>query len=682
MTNTAEAHHLDRWMTTAEIRQQPAVWRQLAGTIDQDATAIRSWLTARDHDEIWFCGAGTSAFIGETLAQYLNGAEGGSRFRAIATTDFVSSPRRFLRDGLRLLVVSFGRSGNSSETVGMLDLLRKHAPHADKLNITCNAESALGIDVATEGGELRSIILPPETNDRGFAMTSSYSSMLLTALACFDPHPPAAPSALLRQDADALDSFLVDGFARLAAIPRPRRAIFLGSGPLTGSARECALKVLELAAGQIVTAWDSTLGFRHGPKAIVDQDTLVFVLESSDPYTAQYDRDLAAEIGRQFGPQSILTIGTDAGADIRVATVGNDAWGSVLRVAVAQVLSVIWSDQLGMAVDDPFAGRNLSRVVSGVTLYELPQTSPQIAAYGSIDVGGTKIEAALFDDTLEPLAKHRIQTPTDSYDALVAAIIAQAQWLERTAGAPMPLAIGLPGLIDPQTGRSVTANLPATGHALSQDISTRLGRQIPVENDCKTFALSEANGGAGAGFRTVFGLILGTGVGGGVCTSGRLQTGLNGLPGEVGHFGIPGHLVAEYGLPVLACGCGRTGCYETLVSGVGLTRLAQHVAGKPAEPAEIMAAAASGDAGMARVREIWLDLLAELVLTIQLTLDPDCVVLGGGLSRIDGLDRDLAARFETHKLHHVRSPAFRIAKYGDASGGRGAAILARQAAVN
>lgn len=683
MTSTlsAAANHLDRWMTTAEIRQQPKIWRQLAATIDQTIIEIRTWLAARGHDEIWFCGAGTSAFIGDTLAQYLNGAEGGSRMRAISTTDFVSSPRLYLRKDVRPLVVSFGRSGNSSETVGMLDLIRKHAPNADKLNITCNAESALAVDTATFGGELRTIILPAETNDRGFAMTSSYSSMLLTALACFDQRPPAPASQLFRQNAEALDKFLADGFERLATIARPQRAIFLGSGPLTGSARECALKVLELAAGKIVTGWDSTLGFRHGPKAVVDLKTVVFVLESSDPYTRQYDRDLAAEIGRQFGPQSIITVADNEDADIFIPTVGNDAWGSVLRVVVAQILSVIWSDQLGLAVDDPFAGRNLSRVVSGVTLHDLPQATPKVQTYGSIDVGGTKIEAALFDSDLEPVAKHRIETPKDNYDALVAAIIEMAGWLDQTAGAAMPMGIGLPGLIDPLTGLSVTSNLPATGHSLSKDISARLGREVRVENDCKTFALSEANGGAGASFRTVFGLIIGTGVGGGVCIDGKLQTGLNGLPGEVGHFGIPGHLVAEYGLPLLPCGCGRTGCYETLVSGVGLGRLARHIGGTSMAAADIISAANSGNAEARRVRDIWLHLLAELVLTIQLTVDPDCVVLGGGLSNIDGLDRDLARVFETHKLHHVRSPAIRIAKYGDASGGRGAAILAQKAAM-
>ncbi|WP_088016441.1 MULTISPECIES: ROK family protein [unclassified Shinella] len=668
---------LDRWDTTREIRQQPAVWRAFAPELAGIAAEIRPWLASRAHDEVWFCGAGTSAFIGETLASYLNRAAGPARFRAVPTTDLVSSPLSFLRPGARRLVVSFGRSGNSSETLGTLRLLDAHAPEADRLHITCNAESALARPMGPGPGEQRTILLPPETNDRGFAMTSSYTTMLLSALACFDPAPPDEPTALLARLADAAEGLIGRGFADLARLATPERVVFLGSGPLIGSARECALKVLELTAGGIATSWDSTLGFRHGPKAVVNKNTLVFVLQSADPFTQAYDIDLAREIAVQFGPQAIVRLGAaTGGADIDVPAIGNDAWGSVLHVIVAQMLAVIWSDRLGFAVDDPFAGRNLTRVVAGVTLYDLPKPAP--AAYGAIDVGGSKIEAALFGDDLQPIEKRRIDTRKDSYDDLVAAIAEQAGWLEAKADNLAAIGIGLPGLIDAATGLSVTSNLPATGRSLGADVSACLGRRVPVENDCKCFALSEANGGAGEGHRTVFGLILGTGVGGGVCVDGRLAKGLNGLPGEVGHFGLPAERVATYGLPLVACGCGRTGCYETYVSGPGLTRIAQHVAGRPLRAEEIVVAAAGGDAAMRSVLDIWLDLLCELVHTIQLTIDADCVVLGGGLSRMAGLADDLAAAFEAHKLPGVRSPVFRIALHGDASGTRGAAILARQ----
>lgn len=244
----------------------------------------------------------------------------------------------------------------------------------------------------------------------------------------------------------------------------------------------------------------------------------------------------------------------------------------------------------------------------------------------------------------------------------------------------MPVGIGIPGLVDAVTGASITANLPATGHKLSADLSNRLGRPTPVENDCKCFVLSEANGGAGAGMRTVFGLVLGTGVGGGVCVDGRLVVGLNGLPGEVGHLGLPAAEVARYRLPLIVCGCGRTGCYETLLSGPGMSRIAEDVARRPEEPTVIAAQAAAGDSAMGEVLDIWFSILAELIYTVQLTIDADCVVLGGGLSRIEGVADRLAEVFPLHRMPGVRSPKFAIAKFGDASGVRGAAMLVQTAA--
>ena len=670
---------LDRWTTTREISQQPAVWRAHGPSIAAAAHDIRTWLAGRPHDEVWFCGAGTSAFIGETLAARLNCAPGPARYRAVPTTDLVSCPQNFLRPGVKLLVVLFGRSGNSSETIGALDLLAAHAPEADRLHITCNGDSALARSTRPGLGDLRTIVLPPETDDRGFAMTSSYTTMLLAGLACFDPAPPAPVAELFNRLADAAEAIISRGFPGLATGDVPERAVFLGSGPLTGSARECALKVLELTAGTVTTSWDSTLGFRHGPKAVTNGRTKVFVLLSADPHTRIYDQDLAAEVSEQFGASAVVRLGeVSSGADIEVPAIGNDAWSSVLYVIVGQILAVIWSDRLGFAVDDPFSGANLTRVVTGVKLYALPKSKPKV--FGGIDLGGSKIEACLFDERLELVTRRRVATSKGSYADLLDAVLGEVRWLEETAGTALPVGIGIPGLIDPATGVSITANLPATGHRLSADLSTRLGRRAPVENDCKCFALSEANGGVGAGFRTVFGLILGTGVGGGVCVDGKLVAGLNGLPGEVGHFGLPAAIVERYRLPLIACGCGRTGCYETLVSGPGMGRIAEHVTGRVAQPAAIVAEAAAGDKAMGEVFDIWLELLAELVHTIQLTVDADCVVLGGGLSRIEGVAERLAQVFPRHRMPGVRSPEFAVAKFGDASGVRGAAMLVRAAA--
>ena len=160
--------------------------------------------------------------------------------------------------------------------------------------------------------------------------------------------------------------------------PRPpSRAVFLGSGVLKGSARESALKVLELSAGRVPTSWELTLGFRHGPKAIVETDTRVHVLISNDPLTRRYDIDLANEIKAQFGSRTVVTLGSDeAGVDRYIPLVGNDAWTSPLYVAAAQIQAIAWSNALGINVDSPFGNRNLTRVVEGVTLYPLEPARP------------------------------------------------------------------------------------------------------------------------------------------------------------------------------------------------------------------------------------------------------------------------------------------------------------------
>ncbi|MGA7538566.1 MAG: ROK family protein [Steroidobacteraceae bacterium] len=294
--------------------------------------------------------------------------------------------------------------------------------------------------------------------------------------------------------------------------------------------------------------------------------------------------------------------------------------------------------------------------------------------FGGMDVGGSKIETCLFDEQFRPLEGRRVETASVSYEELLERIVGEARWLDARAGAAVDLGIGLPGLVDHATGRSLTSNVPATGRPLRADLIARLGRSVAMANDCKCFALSEANGGAAEGSQTTLGLILGTGVGGGVTRHGRLVLGHNDLPGELGHIGIPGRLIAECGLPLLPCGCGRRGCYETLVSGPGLARLARHHGGPERSPAEIAQLARTGDSAMAAAMREWLTLLAELIHTAQCTIDMDCVVLGGGLSRIPELAHMLGGTYRTLQIGS-RETRFAIARFGDASGTRGAAML-------
>jgi tagatose-6-phosphate ketose/aldose isomerase len=350
---------LTRFATWREIHAQPVIWRDWAGALD--VAALRDWVAEQRIEEIWFCGAGSSAYIGEMVVAALEGGPG-QRLRAVATTELVARPHAYL-NGRRVLVVNFGRSGNSTETIGTLDALDALAPDAPRLNITCNAASALA---TRKSAHQRVIVLPDATHDAGFAMTSSFSTMLLTALAIFDLAVPAQETkGRLETVSDDLASALPAFVAFAKAARRPERVVFVGSGPLAFAAREAALKVMELAAGQIPALWDSTLGFRHGPKSFVRDATDIWVFGSADPDAARYDADLVAELRAQF-PGSIITFaGPDGG--LALPTQG---WGIILPVVLAQVLAVVWSDGLGLPVDDPFAGQGtLSRVVSGVTLY-------------------------------------------------------------------------------------------------------------------------------------------------------------------------------------------------------------------------------------------------------------------------------------------------------------------------
>ncbi|MEW7009828.1 ROK family protein [Lentilitoribacter sp. EG35] len=300
--------------------------------------------------------------------------------------------------------------------------------------------------------------------------------------------------------------------------------------------------------------------------------------------------------------------------------------------------------------------------------------NPTTAVAAGIDLGGTKIESTLFDSDFLPLTSRRQPTPGNSYSTLLKALETEVQWLRHEATQKdLPIGIGIPGLVDPQTGISVSANLTANGQTLAQDLMARAGGTIVSANDCKCFALSEACGGAGENHSRVFGLILGTGLGGGLCQDGQLVLGYNGLPGEVGHYGLPAHIVIEHDLPLLKCGCGRIGCTETLISGTGIAQLSLALTGNERSAVDI--ASAPDEPDNSKVLEVWSKLAAEMLHTIQLHIDPDCIVLGGGLSNIVDLETRLTNALNEVALPSVRRPEILKPAFGDSSGGRGAALL-------
>ena len=294
---------------------------------------------------------------------------------------------------------------------------------------------------------------------------------------------------------------------------------------------------------------------------------------------------------------------------------------------------------------------------------------------GGIDIGATKIEARLYlEDADAPAFVQRIDTAKEPARLLedVAALVVR---LQAEAGAPVPVGVAVPGGIDPETGRVSAANLAVNGLSLSRELSARRGHGIGVWNDAAAFTLSEATGGAGAEAASVAGIILGSGVGAGFVAQRRPLPAFSGLAVEIGHLAAPPDLLERHGLKTLPCGCGRLGCLEIYASGRGLERLAEHLLGRAVRGEDI-----AGHPEGARVLVAWADFAGEALFGLHALLDPAVIVLGGGLSRLPGIEKRLEAALAERAIAGPRLPDIRLARFGDASGARGAAILAREAA--
>ncbi len=293
-----------------------------------------------------------------------------------------------------------------------------------------------------------------------------------------------------------------------------------------------------------------------------------------------------------------------------------------------------------------------------------------------LDIGGTKIEAQVFDERWAVVDRRRVETP-DTYPALVDAVVGQIAWAQDIAGGRVPVGIGAAGLVHPTTGRVLAANVAASGKTFPNDIEARAKQPVTYLNDCNALALSEAVFGAGQGHRTVVAVILGTGIGGGITINGQLQRGSTGMGGEFGHISAPADVVGAYDLPIFECGCGRRGCVETYLSGTGLKRLAAHLTGQDLTAEDI---AQRRGADMAQVWEVWCAMAGEFIHTLTLVADPDVIVLGGGLSKISGIAEDMTRAAQSVQLGGFGTPPIVVASGGDTSGARGAAFAAWSAA--
>jgi len=290
-----------------------------------------------------------------------------------------------------------------------------------------------------------------------------------------------------------------------------------------------------------------------------------------------------------------------------------------------------------------------------------------------IDVGGTKIEGIALENGSEALCRLRVPTPRDDYPGTIAAIVSVVAALERETGRSGSVGLGIPGAVSPANGRIKNANSTwLNRRALQQDVEQALGRPVRLANDANCFALSEAIDGAAAGADVVFGVILGTGCGGGIVVGRHVLTGPNALAGEWGHNPLPAPTDDER--PGPPCYCGRSGCIETFLSGPGLACDYASHGGERVDAMEVARRAADGETSALAAMERYEARFARALTTVVNLLDPDVIVLGGGLSNIDRLYINVPPLLRPFGDDPLRT-AIRKARFGDSSGVRGAAWL-------
>ncbi len=369
--------------TLSEIYQQPATWektcRQIKEHKDELQKFIDQVIKCEDFDVI-LTGAGTSEFVGNALFAHLSQLLD-HKVKSYGTTDIVATPEAYLSRTKPTLLISFGRSGNSPESVGAVDAAESVCDNVYHLFVTCNKDGALS-KRAAETQNCYAINLTDETHDQSFAMTSSYSNMYLATYLCFHLNELPEVFTKVQAIAEAGQSFLDKGYGVAQDIVDSydfKRIVYLGSNTLKGTSQESALKMLELTAGRVVTMYDTPMGFRHGPKSIVDDTTLTVVYLSDDAYTRQYEIDLLKEMSGQRKGNKIVAVMSKEDETVKALVDHTVVFGlkedyeNILLgldyIMFAQTLAVLKSLSLQITPDNPCPTGEVNRVVKGVTLY-------------------------------------------------------------------------------------------------------------------------------------------------------------------------------------------------------------------------------------------------------------------------------------------------------------------------
>lgn len=368
--------------TATEIHQQPATWEKTCNQIramkDEIKTFMDKVLTQEDYDVI-FTGAGTSEFVGNALYSYINRLCN-YKAKSYGTTDITATPENYISPNKPTLLISFGRSGNSPESIGAVDSAEAVSNNLYHLFVTCNKNGALSKRAEKEANCL-AINLTDETHDQSFAMTSSFSNMYLATLLCFSidnlEETIAKVNSLIEKATTLVDERYVE-MKNVVDSYNFNRIVYLGSNTLKGIAQESALKMLELTAGKVVTMYDTPLGFRHGPKSIVNDDTLTVVYLSDNAYTRQYELDLIKEMSSQRKGNKIMAVCNVPCVEAKElsdyyycfdAEAKDSVFNGLDYIVCAQLIALFKSLSLNITPDNPCPTGEVNRVVKGVTLY-------------------------------------------------------------------------------------------------------------------------------------------------------------------------------------------------------------------------------------------------------------------------------------------------------------------------
>ncbi|HER0072029.1 TPA: SIS domain-containing protein [Streptococcus pyogenes] len=393
-TKTQEAlEALGAAITTKEIKQEPRLWQETMMFFEETRDSLDSFLkrvckSANGNNvHVIFTGAGTSEYIGNTICPYLKKVGNRQRylFESVASTDLVAAPDYYLVEEETVLLVSFARSGNSPESVAAVNLVNQLVPNSYHLIITCAKDGELA-KKAQQDERSYLYLMPEDANDAGLAMTGSFTCMMLAALLIFDDANSIAQKEAYVTDMILAGQAVIDQERRLQELADLgfERLVYLGSAGLAKLTQEAQLKMLELTAGQVATLYESSMGFRHGPKSFINDRTLVIGFVNNDAYVRQYDLDMLEEIQADGIALKILALlqGRDinfSGDQFRLDTrhLLPEAYLTFPMILVAQTLALLTAVTLGNSPDTPSATGTVNRVVKGVTIHPYPTSSRQ-----------------------------------------------------------------------------------------------------------------------------------------------------------------------------------------------------------------------------------------------------------------------------------------------------------------